>query len=434
MIRALLLAAAVPATASGTQEGDAMSREAQVAAFVDAHLEEAIALLQRVVDINSGTMNFDGVRAVGDVFRAELDALGFRTRWVPGDAFGRAGHLVAEKPGSGPRLLLIGHLDTVFEPDSPFQRFQRDGWTATGPGVLDMKGGDVVLLYALKAIAAAGRLEEMAVSVILTGDEESTGAPLSEGRGELRRLAEESHFAIGFEDGDGDTGTAVIARRGSSSWEIEVGGVRAHSSLIHKPEVGAGAIFEAGRILSALHGIRDEGMSLSAGLVLGGTSVDFDRAHDRGSATGKENVVPERVVITGDLRPTSQAQLEEVRQRIREAVAASLPRTRAEVRFRDSYPPMEATTGNRRVLALLDQASRDLQLGPVSAAPIHQLGAADVSFAAPHVEGAIDGLGLGGRGGHTVAETADLRTLALQAKRAAALMLRLSGGGFGEGD
>src|SRR5436190_6961593 len=97
--------------------------ERAIVSAVDANNADALALLERVVNINSGTHNFAGVRAVGDVFRKEFDALGFKTTWVDGAAFKRAGHLIAEHAGPGPRVLLIGHLDTVFESDSPFQRF-----------------------------------------------------------------------------------------------------------------------------------------------------------------------------------------------------------------------------------------------------------------------------------------------------------------------
>ena len=103
------------------------------------------------MNINSGTMNLAGVRAVGDIFTRELQSLGFITRWEPSPM--RAGHLVAVHAGAGPKILLIGHLDTVFEPSSPFQKFERlDDSTAKGPGVIDMKGGDVIIVYALRAL------------------------------------------------------------------------------------------------------------------------------------------------------------------------------------------------------------------------------------------------------------------------------------------
>src|SRR4249919_824211 len=152
-----VLAAGVPDVAS---QGSAMSpSERTIVEHVRAQTTEALALLERAVNINSGTMHLAGVREVGRLFGAELDTLGFKTRWVDGAAFKRAGHLVAEHPGTGPRFLLIGHLDTVFEKDNPFQKFERiDERTARGPGIIDMKGGDVVMLHALKALDGAGLL------------------------------------------------------------------------------------------------------------------------------------------------------------------------------------------------------------------------------------------------------------------------------------
>src|SRR3954467_7018960 len=145
--------------------------ERALAAYVDAHTAESLALLERVVNINSGTQNFDGVKEVGGVFAEELERLGFHTRWAAGAAFKRAGHLVADHPGTGPRILLIGHLDTVFEKDSVFQRYQAmDDRSARGPGIIDMKGGDVIIIAALKALKQAGALDPMNVIVVMTGD------------------------------------------------------------------------------------------------------------------------------------------------------------------------------------------------------------------------------------------------------------------------
>src|SRR4029453_4562661 len=147
--------------------------ERALAAYIDAHNVESLALLERVVNINSGTQNFEGVREVGRVFAAELDRLGFQTRWGDGAAFKRAGHLVADHPGIGPRIMLIGMLDTVFEKGRPFQKFEGiNDREARGPGIIDMKGGDVVMIGALKALQSIGALKSMNVVVVMTGDEE----------------------------------------------------------------------------------------------------------------------------------------------------------------------------------------------------------------------------------------------------------------------
>src|SRR5258706_13533099 len=106
VIAAILFALPFMQTSSGLT-----SDERSLGTYIDAHNHEALALLERVVNINSGTQNFEGVREVGRAFRAELDALGFNTRWVDGAPFKRAGHLVADHPATGPRILLIGHLD-----------------------------------------------------------------------------------------------------------------------------------------------------------------------------------------------------------------------------------------------------------------------------------------------------------------------------------
>jgi len=404
------------------------SPERSIVASVDAHNAEGLALLEKVVNINSGTQNHGGVRKVGDVFRAELDGLGFQTRWVDGEAFHRAGHLVADHPAAGPRFLLIGHLDTVFEPDNPFQTFQRlDERTARGPGVIDMKGGDVIIVQALKALDGAGVLKNLNVIVVMTGDEEDSGDPQTLARAALVEAARGADYALGFEDGPGDPRYAVTARRGTSSWTLNVKGFPAHSSQIFRPDVGYGAIYEAARILDGfrLKLAGQEHLTFNPGVMLGGTSVDFDATQSRGTAFGKENVVAERAMVTGDLRTLSKDQLEAARQAMQSVVAASLPRTEATLTFTDGYPSLAPTEGNARLLAVYDKVSQDLGFGPVAAVSPDRAGAADVSFVAGQVPGIIDGIGLMGHDDHTAAETADLTTLPSQTKRAAVTIYRL---------
>jgi glutamate carboxypeptidase len=407
--------------------------ERRIVRYVDAHNGEALEQIVRLVDVNSGTMNFEGVREVGRLLRRELDGLGFSTRWIDGAPFGRAGHLIGVRrgDGGGPRILLIGHLDTVFEKDSPFQRFQkRSGGKASGPGATDMKGGDVILLQALKALRAAGALDRLSVTVVYSGDEEKSGEPLSLSRRDLIEAGRSADVAIGFEDGDGRPETAVIARRGAAGWRLRVTGTPAHSSLIFRDEVGAGAIFEASRILDQMYRrlAGEKYLTFNPGVIVGGTEASLDSAQARGTAFGKTNVVAAQASVDGDLRTLSPEQLAGAEERIRAIVATHRPGTSAEIVFDDGYPSMAPTDGNRELLSIFDRGSRDLGFGPVSAADPANLGAADVSFVNAEVRMAIDGLGLMGSGGHTTAETADLATLPMQTKRVALLLYRLSRG------
>jgi glutamate carboxypeptidase len=402
--------------------------EEAIVTFVDARNEEALKLLERVVNINSGTQNLAGVREVGKVFRAELDALGFKTTWVDGAAFKRAGHLVAEHPGAGPKILLIGHLDTVFEADSPFQKFERISATAArGPGIIDMKGGDVIIIQALKALNAVGALKAMDVTVVMTGDEEDPGEPQSAAREALVVAAKGKDIAIGFEDGDMNPKTAIVARRGTTSWQLRVKGTPAHSSQIFRKDVGAGAIFEAARILNAFREklAGEQYLTFNPGVVLAGTSAEFDAVQARGSAFGKTNVIAEHAIVSGDLRTLSPEQLERTKKTMQGIVAQSLPHTSATLTFDEGYPALAPTEGNSKLLALYDRASQDLGFGAVTAVNPMNAGAADVSFVAGHARMILDGVGLMGADDHTVKETADLTTLPSQTKRAAVLLYRL---------
>ncbi len=405
-------------------------REQRAIAAVERRAPDGLALLQRLVDVNSGTLNLAGVREVGRMLEPEFARLGFRTRWVEGAAWQRAGHLIAERPGrrGSPKVLLIGHLDTVFEPDSPFQKFERlDDSTARGPGIIDMKGGDVIILLALQALADARALDDLSFQVVLTGDEERSGSPDSLARADLVRAGEWADIAIGFEDGDGEPQHAVIARRGSTGWTLRTAGVTAHSSQIFREDIGSGAIYEASRILQAFHDslASEPYLTLNPGLILGGTKVTLAPGAASGSASGKTNVIAESTYVSGDLRTLTPEQRTRARVTMRRIAAASPPHSSALFQMDDGYPPLAPTDGNRRLLALYDTASRDLGFGPVTAVDPRMAGAADISHVGTLVDMALDGIGLRGTGGHTVNETADLRTLPTQAKRAALLLLRL---------
>lgn len=405
--------------------------ERRVVATIDSATPSALDVLERTVNINSGTHNFAGVKAVADVLGPRFQTLGFRVRWIDGAAWNRAGHLVAERHGNGrgPKVLLIGHLDTVFERDSPFQRFERvRSDSARGPGIADMKGGNVVMLLALQALAHTGALDDLQITAIFTGDEEDSGRPLALARQALIEAADWADLAIGFENGPEAPHVAVIARRGSTTWQLRTSGTPSHSSQVFTPNVGSGAIYEMARILSAFHDSlsNDPPLTFNPGVIVGGTTVSFDSVENRGTAFGKPNVVAESAAVAGDLRALTPEQLARAKATMERIAARNYPRTGARLTFDDGYPPFAPVDGNRRLLAILDQASRDAGLPPVGPVDPARAGAADIAFVAGRVEMAIDGLGLKGRADHTVEETADLTMLPVQAKRAALLLLRLA--------
>ena len=360
----------------------------------------------------------------------EFEKLGFETKWEDGSTFNRAGHLVAEHSGSkvAPKILLIGHLDTVFELDSPFQRFEMvNDSTARGPGIADMKGGNIIILSALNSLKEAGELKAMNIVVVMTGDEELSGRPLELSKKALVDAAKWADVSIGFENGDGNPGTANISRRGSIGWTLKVSGKPAHSSQVFREDIGAGAIFEASRILTSFYEeLRsEEYLTFNPGKILGGTTVETDSATNSGSAFGKNNIVAKSTIVTGDIRAVSKEQLARVKTKMQEIVADSYSHTDAQITFNEGYPPMTPTEGNRALLSMYNKVSNDLGLGEVVAVNPLRAGAADVSFTTEYVDMAIDALGMSGDNDHTVEEIGFLNQLPRQAKKAAVLLYRL---------
>ncbi len=410
-------------------------KEKLLLSSIDSRTQNAIALLKKVVNINSGTMNFDGVRKVGNFFSDELKSIGFDTRWVAGDSFNRAGHLIAFHQGKrGPRILLIGHLDTVFERDSPFQSYSMlNDSIMKGPGAADMKGGDVVIILAMQALHDAGLLNDLTIEIVMSGDEELSGRPLALSKKDLIEAGQRADIALAYEDGDGLSTTAVVCRRGSSDWTLTVKGNAAHSSLIFTEGVGAGAIFNASRILNEFYVSlsNEENLTINPGVILGGNKISYDTIMNTGNTFGKNNIVSQDVIVKGDLRTISTQQLNKARKTMTQIVDANYPGTDATIEFGDGgYPPMTLTEGNKKLLSFYNQVSLDLGFGPESAVDPRNAGAADVSFVNESVKMAIDGIGLPGADGHTINETANINYLSIEAKRSAILIYRLTNGVF----
>ncbi|TDF37518.1 M20 family peptidase [Alteromonadaceae bacterium M269] len=406
-----------------------VATEQKIVAQIDKNMSRSLKELEQVVNINSGTLNLEGVEQVGRIFLKQFDELGFETQWVEGSEFDRAGHVVARYGNKGPKILMIGHLDTVFTKDDTFQRFKPLGNNkVAGPGITDMKGGDVIIVSVLRALKTLGLLENMSVTVVMTGDEESSGKPLSASKKALIDAAKWADIALGFEDGDSSIKTAVIARRGSVNWTLDVKGKPAHSSQIFSDEIGYGAIFETARILNEF---REQlagygNLTFNPGVLLAGTEVTYDAQNTKGDAFGKRNVVAQTATVTGGIRAQTPEELAHAKKIMHKIVKENLAHTSAKLVIGDGYPPMAPTDGNYKLLSMYSDISESLGYGKVDAVNPRNAGAADISFTAGYVDMAMDGLGLMGSGGHTKDEIADMTSFAKNMHKAAILMYRLS--------
>lgn len=422
LFAAALLLSPLPAAAQTPAQIATMRRT------IAAEETRTVDLLMRLVNQNSGSLNLDGVTKVGAMMRAELEPLGFAVTWEDQTAAGRAGHLVATKPGKGAKLLLIGHLDTVFEKSSPFQKAVREGNKLTGPGSGDDKGGLVVIVAALRAMQAAGTLKDAAITVYLTGDEEKTGTPLTVARGGLIAAGKAADYALEYEGLYVEDGKewGTIARRSAASWEIRTKGKTGHSAGIFNEKMGYGAIYEMARILDAFRrDLPEPNLTYNVGVLAGGTPATIDAAGVDVTATGKTNVIAADAIARGDLRTLTPEQDAGVRKKMAGIVEQHLPLTSATLSFSDSYPPMAPTDANAALLAKLNAVNRDLGLPETPPLDPLKRGAADSGFVAADVA-TIGGLGAAGTGAHAEGEWVDLTSIPRQALRSAALLTRLS--------
>jgi glutamate carboxypeptidase len=419
---------------AGSASAQVISPEQKaIVAYVDTNEQASNALLEKLANINSGTHNLEGVRAVGNVLMPQFEQLGFKVNWVPMDEVHRAGTLVAEhpcpEPGKcGKRMLLIGHMDTVFDKDSPFQTYTVNGHIGTGPGVNDMKGGLVDMLYALKALQAAGVLKQMEITIVLSGDEEAHGEPTEVSRRDMLAAAGHSDVALEFEGTPRFDGVfyGSVSRRSSISWKIDTTGESGHSSAIFSDGKGYGAIYELTRILDAFRTqLPEQYLTFNVGMVLGGSSVSVNKDGIAGSATGKDNVIPPAAFASGDIRTISNEQSDRVEKKMDAIVAQHLPKTNATIKFGEGYPAMAPTAESRALLGILNQVNQSLGYATMPELDPMKRGAGDIAFVSPPLPG-LAGIGATGDGAHAPGETIDLSAQPINTKRAALLMYRLS--------
>jgi len=419
----LALAIAAPSFADGLS-----SDEQKIVASVKSHHDESVALLEKLVNVNSGTLNIAGVTKVATMLRPEFEKLGLKVTWTPMPDVGRAGTFVAEhKGGKGKKILMIAHLDTVFEPDSPFQSFKRTGDSVEGPGVADIKGGIVVILDALHALKDAGQLDKANVTVFLSGDEEKPGHPLATARRDLIAAGKASDLALDFEAmfREGGRDTIHIGRRGALAWRLSATGASGHSSGVGK-EGGYGAVYEVARIVDEFRTeLAEPHLTYNTSLIAGGAAVEIDQQATRATVSGKDNIIAGFASAAGDVRALSEEQAERVKKKMQDIVGHHLDKTNAEISFEEGYPAMAPTPASQSLFDQLSKINGDLGLGALNEGDPDKSGAGDIAFVAHDVPGLV-GMGLAGKGAHAVGETADLTSLDPQAERAAILIARLS--------
>ena len=402
--------------------------EQQILRHIETDYAASLQLLKESVNINSGTYNFNGVKKVGDLYGKELTALGFTVEWITlPDSLKRAGHLVATRKGKkGKKLFLIGHLDTVFEPDMPANPFTLlSDTTATGQGVNDMKGGDVLVIAALKALHKQGLLDDVSITVYFTGDEENAGYPRAISRGDFIERAKQHDIALAFETASG-LHTVATARRGASEWRLEVEGKQAHSSGMFG-SAGFGAIYEASRIINEFREklSKEQYLTFNPGLFIGGSEVNYDTAAQKGAVSGKTNIISPKTVVIGDLRFLTEVQKEKARANMRQIVSQHLSGTTANIFFKDGIPSMPPTSGNMALVKMVNDISVAIGYGEVKAGDPGSRGAGDISYVAQYLD-CLDGLGAPGRGAHAPGEIINLQEYPKLIKRAALLIYRLT--------
>jgi glutamate carboxypeptidase len=377
-------------------------------AAVAARYARYVGDLASLVGIDCGSYTPAGVNRVADAVSGTLKELGAsveRIAHVPTDGERQLGDLVIGRlGGSGPRLLLIGHMDTVFEPGTAAQRpFKVDGDRATGPGVSDMKGGLLAGLHGLAALRSVDR--RPSVTFVANPDEE-IGSPFSTAH--IRELIGEHDAALVLECARAN-GDIVSARKGIADYEVTITGRAAHAGV--EPEKGRSAILEAANQVIALHALngRWPSATVNAGVIEGGT---------------RPNVVAATCRIEVDLRASSVSEFEMAAAEMEGIVTRpTLEGVSATLRKAAFHPPMERTPGNARLAELAIKIAAELGFELRDALTG---GASDANTTAAAGLPTLDGLGPVGGDDHSADEWLDLTSVVPRTTLLAALIDRVA--------
>ncbi len=385
----------------------AMPDPAALSRIVESRLPRFLAELEQLVNVDCGSYTPSGVNLVADFMTDALQSLGATVERTPheaGEGQPQLGDLVVGRlTGEGPRLLLIGHMDTVFDPGTAAQRpYRSEGGKAFGPGVTDMKAGLLAGLHAIGALADAGKRPN--VTFVANPDEE-IGSPFS--TPVIRALAPEHDVVLVLECARAN-GDIVSARKGIADYHVTITGRAAHAGV--EPEKGRSAILEAAHQVLALHALngRWPTVTVNAGVIGGGT---------------RPNVVPERCSLEVDLRAATVAAFEAAAAEIeRLASAPTVPDVRVELARTAGHPPMEKTDASARLAALAVEIAGELGFPLKDAATG---GASDANTTAALGVPTLDGLGPVGGDDHSVDEWLDLSSVVPRTALLAALMARI---------
>lgn len=409
---ALLCLLAPPAAAEPSAE------EIELRIELELRREEMVRALRDMVEINTGSWNLPGLERFAEQLPPRLSELGFEVDVSPGatvevpdvEALQTGPVVIARRAAAesdAPRFLVVAHYDTVFEPDSPFQSFSVDAdapGRAYGPGVVDMKGGIVVLLEALRALHQRGDLDRAAWTLVFNADEEigSLGS-----RPVIEREARASDYGFVFESAQQE-GALVRARRGLGQFHLRVRGVAAHAGNSHAD--GRSAILRLAEHVVAIEALTDyeRGITLNVGTIRGGQ---------------KRNIVPASAEAWVDLRYDAPADGEQVRVQL-EALGGVTDGTQTEVWGRLHRPPKLETPNVHALIELATEVALDL--GVELPAPVHSGGGTDGSLMGAVGLATLDSLGVVGGAAHTQDEFVELSSLAERAAIAAVLFRRIA--------
>jgi len=343
----------------------------KILGYLQARQGDMLSLIERLVNIDSGSYTKEGIDACGRIIAEELEALGFATEVIP--EVDRGSHIRAERPGKGSkRLFLSAHLDTVFPEGTAAARpFEIRGGLAFGPGVGDMKGGIVQMVYALRALRDMG-YDAPPVAVFLTGDEEIGSV---RGRPHIEAIARESAWVMVMEPSSAP-GSVAVRRWGLGSFYLTIHGRAAH---VLKPDSdGVNACRELALKILALESMSDpvKGVKVSVNLVSGGRSRQVTAAQARADI---------------DVRVRDSVRMREVEDMVRLVAGTPvLPGIRIDLEGKLTRPPLEPNVNTERMLHAAAEVSRRIGL---DLSPMEEYGGSDGCFTAALGVATLDGMG-----------------------------------------